>query len=30
MKASLDAQIELKKTPVDKTFHAPFAVAAEE
>jgi hypothetical protein len=25
MKASLDAQIELLKTPVDTTFHAPFA-----
>lgn len=34
MKASLDAQIELMKTPVDKTFHTPFAAvvaaAAEE
>jgi hypothetical protein len=28
MKASLDAQIELQKTPVDKTFYAPFAVVA--
>lgn len=25
MKASLDSQIELQKTPVDTTFHAPFA-----
>lgn len=24
MKANLDAQIELQKTPVDKTFHNPF------
>jgi hypothetical protein len=30
MKASLDSQIELQKTPVDTTFHAPFAPAAEE
>lgn len=29
MKASLDSQIELQKTPVDTTFHAPFAVAPE-
>ena len=25
MKVSLDSQIELLKTPVDTTFHAPFA-----
>jgi len=25
MKSGLDAQIELLKTPVDTTFHAPFA-----
>ena len=25
MKASLDSQIELQKTPVDTTFHMPFA-----
>ena len=25
MKASLDSQIELQKTPVDTTFHTPFA-----
>lgn len=30
MKASLDAQIELQKTPIDITFQAPFAVAVEE
>jgi hypothetical protein len=29
MKASLDSQIELLKTPVDTTFHAPFAVVPE-
>ena len=27
MKAGLDAQIELQKTPVDKTFHNPFPVS---
>ena len=30
MKASLDSQIELQKTPVDTTFHMPFAPAVEE
>ena len=29
MKASLDSQIELQKTPVDTTFHAPFVVVPE-
>ena len=29
MKASLDSQIELQKTPVDTTFHMPFAPAPE-
>ena len=28
MKASLDSQIELQKTPVDTTFHMPFALSA--
>jgi len=29
MKTSLDAQIALQKTPVDKTFHSPFAASVE-
>ena len=29
MKAGLDAQIVLQKTPVDKTFHSPFAASVE-
>lgn len=28
MKTSLDAQIALQKTPVDKTFHSPFPESA--
>ena len=28
MKASLDSQVELQKTPVDTTFHMPFAPSA--
>ena len=30
MKTSLNAQIALQKTPVDKTFHSPFAASVEE
>ena len=30
MKASLDSQIELQKTPVDTTFRMPFVPAVEE
>jgi hypothetical protein len=30
MKAGLDSQIELQKTPVDTTFHMPFAPVPEE
>lgn len=29
MKAALDSNIELQKTPVDTTFHMPFASAPE-
>jgi|11_taG_2_1085331.scaffolds.fasta_scaffold132450_2 hypothetical protein len=29
MKSGLDSQIELQKTPVDTTFHMPFAPAPE-